>query len=56
MKNFQLMDVREPDRVAMQFGKVSKDRFILDFNPRKIAPVQAFAVALSSFESKLPYE
>lgn len=56
VKNFQLMDVREPDRVAMQFGKVAKDRFILDFDPLKISPVQAFAVALSSFESKLPYE
>jgi hypothetical protein len=44
------------EAVAMQFGKVSKDTFILDFNPTKISPVQAFSVALSSFESKLPYE
>eukprot|EP00951_Prasinocladus_malaysianus_P012729 scaffold95087_cov48-Prasinocladus_malaysianus.AAC.1 len=56
VKNFQLMDVQQPDLVAMQFGKVSKDRFILDFNPTIISPIQAFAVALSSFESKLPYE
>uniref|UniRef100_A0A061SFA5 Tubby like protein 3 isoform 1 n=1 Tax=Tetraselmis sp. GSL018 TaxID=582737 RepID=A0A061SFA5_9CHLO len=56
VKNFQLMNLTEPDRVIMQFGKVSKDKFILDFDPSMIAPVQAFAVALSSFESKLPYE
>eukprot|EP00873_Tetraselmis_striata_P011468 jgi/Tetstr1/431732/TSEL_021256.t1 len=55
VKNFQLMHVGD-EGVAMQFGKVSKDTFILDFNPTKIAPIQAFSVALSSFESKLPYE
>lgn len=55
VKNFQLMHVGD-EAVAMQFGKVSKDTFILDFNPTKISPVQAFSVALSSFESKLPYE
>ena len=56
VKNFQLLDVQEPGSVAMQFGKVSTDRFILDFDPKKISPVQAFGVALSSFESKLPYQ
>jgi hypothetical protein len=45
--------VRKGEWVAKD---VSADRFILDFDPKKIAPIQAFAVALSSFESKFPFQ
>ena len=54
VKNFQL--VREGDaeeRVVMQFGKVDQDAFILDFNPTAMSAVQAFGMALSTFDGKV---
>lgn len=54
VKNFQLVRSCDPDeKVIMQFGKVERDAFILDFNPTALSAVQAFAIALSTFDSKL---
>jgi hypothetical protein len=38
---------------ALLFGKVAKDRYSLDFSPGCLGPMQAFAIALSTFASKL---
>ena len=39
----------------MQFGRVSEDVFTMDFN-YPVSAVQAFAITLSSFDSKLACE
>lgn len=49
-KNFQLLD--ETNTVKLLFGKVSKNRFSLDFAP-PFAPTTALFVALTTFASKL---
>ena len=41
--------------IVMQFGRVAEDVFTMDFR-YPMCPVQAFAVALSSFDSKLACE
>lgn len=54
VKNFQL--VREDDsreKVVMQFGKVDKDAYVLDFNPTVLTAVQALAISLSTFNPKV---
>lgn len=38
--------------VLLQFGKIDEDEFVLDFSPTVMSPLQAFALALSSFERK----
>jgi len=38
---------------ALLFGKVTKDRYSLDFSPGCLGPMQAFAIALSTFASKI---
>lgn len=64
VKNFQLVqDIDQTDseliaegnegKVIMQFGKVEDDLFILDFNPTAVSAIQAFAIALSTFDGKL---
>lgn len=54
VKNFQLVkDGDEEAKVSMQFGKFGKDLFILDFNPMTLSAVQAFAIALTTFDSKV---
>lgn len=64
VKNFQLVqDVDQNDlelmaegkeeKVVMQFGKVEDDLFILDFNPTAVSAIQAFAIALSTFDGKM---
>ncbi|KAL6771525.1 hypothetical protein ACKKBG_A26720 [Auxenochlorella protothecoides x Auxenochlorella symbiontica] len=54
VKNFQLVDTLIPGGpVIMQFGKVDQDIYILDFNPMRVNALQAFAVALSTFDSKI---
>ena len=40
-------------QVIMQFGKASKNVYILDFNPIVITGAQAFGIALSTFDGKL---
>ena len=50
VKNFQLTDDIEEElsaRPLLQFGRVAKDEFTMDFR-HPISPVQAFAFALTS--------
>ena len=57
VKNFQLVQegagVGMDDPIAMQFGKIEENVFVLDFNPEMLSPVQAFGVALSTFNGRL---
>lgn len=50
-----LIFVSTEDYIVVQFGRISEDVFTLDYNFPMCA-VQAFAVALSSFDSKLACE
>lgn len=52
VKNFQLTSSEDPDTVYLQFGRVGKDIFNMDFR-YPISPFQAFAICLSSFDYKL---
>lgn len=52
VKNFQLVDPDEQNAVVLQFGRVAKDEFTMDMQ-WPITPFQAFAVTLSSFDSKI---
>lgn len=52
VKNFQLCAQNEEQEQIMQFGRVGKEEFTLDVQwPMSL--YQAFAIALSSFDSKL---
>ncbi|GAB4814369.1 hypothetical protein N2152v2_001415 [Parachlorella kessleri] len=54
VKNFQLVRGGDPaEKVVLQFGKVERDIYILDFNPTVVTSFQAFCVALSTFDSKI---
>ncbi|KAF3591502.1 hypothetical protein DY000_02023382 [Brassica cretica] len=72
VKNFQLVAVRQPpptqvagssapaappeqDKVILQFGKVGKDMFTMDYR-YPLSAFQAFAICLSSFDTKLACE
>lgn len=55
VKNFQLVTQDDPDDVALQFGRVGKDLFTMDFQ-FPLSPFQAFTICLSSFDSKLACE
>ena len=57
VKNFQLAKIedRENGDVAVQFGKIGKDVFTMDFQ-WPVSAIQAFSICLSSFDSKLAYE
>jgi tubby-related protein 1 len=55
VKNFQLVDRRNPNRVVMQFGKKDDDRFSLDFQA-PLNATQAFAIALTAFDNKIACE
>lgn len=39
--------------MVLQFGKADEDAYILDFNPTLLSAFQAFAIALSTFDSKI---
>merc|ERR1712039_1111728 len=52
VKNFQLISTTDPETVYLQFGRVGKEVFNLDFR-YPISPFQAFAMCLSSFDYKL---
>lgn len=52
VKNFQLVDPEERNTVVLQFGRVGKDEFTMDMH-HPISPFQAFAVTMSSFDSKI---
>lgn len=55
VKNFQIVHQSDPEYIVMQFGRVADDLFTVDYNYPMNA-VQAFAIALSSFDSKLACE
>ncbi|XP_074086332.1 tubby protein homolog isoform X5 [Macrotis lagotis] len=52
VKNFQIIHANDPDYIVMQFGRVAEDVFTMDYN-YPMCVLQAFAIALSSFDSKL---
>jgi len=52
MSSFLFLSV---DYIVMQFGRVAEDTFTMDFNYPMCA-LQAFGIALSSFDSKLACE
>jgi len=71
VKNFQLMAASnpppagaptpsqpgpvDPDKVILQFGKVARDMFTMDYR-YPLSAFQAFAICLSSFDTKLACE
>ncbi|KAA0706821.1 Tubby protein -like protein [Triplophysa tibetana] len=55
VKNFQIVHTKDNSYIVMQFGRVADDMFTLDYNYPMCA-VQAFAIALSSFDGKLACE
>jgi tubby and related proteins len=52
VKNFQLVDPDEQNTVVLQFGRVSKDEFSMDMQ-WPVSPLQAFAITMTSFDSKI---
>ncbi|KAK1340812.1 hypothetical protein QTO34_017206, partial [Cnephaeus nilssonii] len=54
VKNFQIVHENDPDYIVMQFGRVADDVFTLDYN-YPLCALQAFAIGLSSFDSKLAH-
>lgn len=56
VKNFQLCNTSvDPDLVVMQFGRVGKDAFTMDYQ-WPLCGLQAFGIALSSFDYKIACE
>jgi len=56
VKNFQLYNpAKDPEAVIMQFGRVGKDEFNMDFQG-PLCALQAFGIALSSFDYKIACE
>ncbi|NWH66006.1 TULP3 protein, partial [Geococcyx californianus] len=55
VKNFQIVHDNDPDYIVMQFGRVAQDTFTLDYS-YPLCALQAFAIGLSSFDSKLACE
>lgn len=55
VKNFQLVDVNQPDKTLLQFGRVGKHSFTMDLR-WPLSPYQALTIVLSSFDYKLACE
>lgn len=55
VKNFQLVHTADENYIVLQFGRVAEDLFTLDYN-FPLCALQAFSIALSSFDSKLACE
>lgn len=55
VKNFQLVHSADEEYIVLQFGRISDDLFTLDYN-FPLSALQAFSIALSSFDSKLACE
>ena len=51
-KNFQLVDIEDQDRILMLFGKMTKNRWCLDYSP-PMSPLNCLFVALTAFSAKL---
>ncbi|KAL7485857.1 hypothetical protein ACHAW6_011445 [Cyclotella cf. meneghiniana] len=52
VKNFQLTEESDPENILIQCGRIGKDEFSLEVQ-WPLSPFQAFAFALSSFDSKI---
>ena len=52
IKNFQLVDPDNIDKVVLQFGRTGDNEFSMDFQ-FPISGYQAFATVLSSFDRKV---
>jgi len=55
VKNFQIVHPQSQEYIVMQFGRVADDVFTLDYR-YPLCAVQAFGIALSSFDNKLACE
>eukprot|EP00053_Salpingoeca_punica_P014935 m.136362 g.136362 ORF g.136362 m.136362 type:complete len:422 (+) comp16583_c0_seq1:72-1337(+) len=55
VKNFQIVHESDPDYIVMQFGRNEENVFSMDFM-HPMSALQAFAIALSSFDGKLACE
>jgi len=55
VKNFQLVADDDHETVLLQFGRVGKNKFSMDFR-WPLTPLQAFAICLTSFDYKLACE
>ncbi|KAK4475919.1 hypothetical protein MN116_001162 [Schistosoma mekongi] len=55
VKNFQIVHRSDEDYILMQFGRIAEDIFTMDYMYPMCA-LQAFGIALSSFDSKLACE
>lgn len=55
VKNFQLVTEENQNHVILQFGKISKNAFTMDYM-WPISAFQAFSICLSSFDNKLACE
>jgi hypothetical protein len=55
VKNFQLAEPENPNKVFLQFGKVDSNKFTLDYR-FPLSGIQAFCIAISAFDSKLACE
>jgi len=55
VKNFQLVHSADEEYIVLQFGRISDDLFTLDYR-FPLSALQAFSIALSSFDSKLACE
>lgn len=55
VKNFQIVHDSDAEYVVMQFGRISEDVFTMDYR-YPLCALQAFGIALSSFDNKLACE
>jgi len=55
VKNFQLVDINNPQKILIQFGRVEENKFNLDYQS-PLCGLQAFALAVTSLENKLACE
>jgi hypothetical protein len=55
VKNFQLCDRNDQDRIMLQFGRIQgRHSFTMDFQ-HPLTAVQAFSIAISSLQSKISF-
>lgn len=55
VKNFQLCKRNDPDNIMLQFGRIQgRHAFTMDFQ-HPLTAVQAFAIAISSLQSKISF-
>ncbi|CAL8073117.1 unnamed protein product [Calicophoron daubneyi] len=54
VKNFQIVHDNDSDYVIMQFGRIADDVFTMDY-AYPMCALQAFGIAISSFDGKLAY-